>query len=83
MSYLCLYSFSCRIFKHFRVCEEAEWAVETLKKIGKPVMASLCVGPDGDHNGTSIEECAVRLIKAGLWIEDMYNCSCLHRNQRF
>ena len=56
-------------FKYFHFCEEAEWAVETLKKTGKPIIASLCVGPDGDHHGISTEECAVRLIEAGTYYE--------------
>lgn len=56
-------------FKYFHVCEEAEWAEETLKKIGKPIMANLCVGSDCDHHGISTEECAVRLIEAGTYYE--------------
>lgn len=41
------------------------WAVEVLKTTGKPVAATLCIGPEGDLNGVSPGECAVRLVKAG------------------
>lgn len=45
--------------------EEAEWAVEVLKATKKPVAATLCIGPEGDLNGVSPGDCAVRLVKAG------------------
>lgn len=46
--------------------EEAEWAVHVLKATGKPVAATLCIGPEGDLNGVSPGECGVRLVKAGM-----------------
>lgn len=46
--------------------EEAEWAVHVLKSTGKPVAATLCIGPEGDLNGVSPGECGVRLVKAGM-----------------
>lgn len=45
--------------------EEAEWAVQVLTTTGKPVAATLCIGPEGDLNGVSPGDCAVRLVKAG------------------
>ena len=45
--------------------EEAEWAVQVLKSTGKPVAATMCIGPEGDLNGVSPGDCAVRLVKAG------------------
>jgi len=39
--------------------------VEVLKETGKPVAASMCIGPEGDMHGVSPAECAVRLAKAG------------------
>lgn len=48
--------------------EEAEWAVQVLKSSGKPVAATLCIGPEGDLNGVSPGDCAVRLVKAGTTI---------------
>lgn len=51
--------------QYFEHVEEAEWAVEVLKTTGKPVAATLCIGPEGDLNGVSPGDCAVRLVKAG------------------
>ncbi|KAJ7988582.1 hypothetical protein DPEC_G00325050 [Dallia pectoralis] len=53
------------IAEYFEHVEEAEWAVQVLKTSGLPVCASLCIGPDGDLNGVSPGDCAVRLVKAG------------------
>lgn len=52
-------------FQYFEHVEEAEWAVQELKTAGKPVAATLCIGPEGDLNGVSPGDCAVRLVKAG------------------
>ncbi|MGH0170736.1 UNVERIFIED_CONTAM: hypothetical protein FKN15_060937 [Acipenser sinensis] len=52
----------CSYFEHV---EEAEWAVQVLKGSGKPVAATLCIGPTGDLNGVSPGDCAVKLVKAG------------------
>ena len=41
------------------------WAVEVLRTAGKPVMATLCIGPKGDIDGVSAGDCAVRLVEAG------------------
>ena len=56
----------CVFVQYFEHVEEAEWAVQVLKTSGKPVCASLCIGPDGDLNGVSPGDCAVRLVKAGM-----------------
>ncbi|XP_021446355.2 betaine--homocysteine S-methyltransferase 1 [Oncorhynchus nerka] len=61
------------IAEYFEHVEEAEWAVQVLKTSGKPVCASLCIGPDGDLNGVSPGDCAVRLVKAGANIVGI-NC---------
>lgn len=53
------------LFQYFEHVEEAVWAVETLKTSGKPVAATMCIGPEGDLHGVSPGECAVRLVKAG------------------
>ena len=34
---------------------------------GKPVVASMCIGPYADLNGVSTGECAVRMTKAGAF----------------
>uniref|UniRef100_A0A8C9WTZ5 Betaine--homocysteine S-methyltransferase n=1 Tax=Scleropages formosus TaxID=113540 RepID=A0A8C9WTZ5_SCLFO len=61
------------IAEYFEHVEEAEWAVHVLKMSGKPVATSLCIGPDGDLNGVSPGDCAVRLVKAGAQIVGV-NC---------
>ncbi|XP_035999813.1 betaine--homocysteine S-methyltransferase 1 [Fundulus heteroclitus] len=61
------------IAEYFEHVEEAVWAVEVLKETGKPVAASLCIGPEGDMHGVSPGECAVRLVKAGAQIVGV-NC---------
>ncbi|XP_077318725.1 betaine--homocysteine S-methyltransferase 1 [Lithobates pipiens] len=61
------------IAEYFEHVEEAVWAVEVLKEAGKPVAATLCIGPDGDMNGVSPGQCAVRLAKAGASVVGV-NC---------
>ncbi|KAJ8286968.1 hypothetical protein GJAV_G00045450 [Gymnothorax javanicus] len=61
------------IAEYFEHVEEAEWAVHILKATGKPVAATLCIGPDGDLNGVAPGDCAVRLVKAGAQIVGV-NC---------
>lgn len=53
------------VLQYFEHVEEAVWAVEVLKESGKPVAASLCIGPDGDMHGNSPGDCAAKLVKAG------------------
>ena len=57
-----MYILSSQYFEHV---EEAEWAVEELKKSGLPVACCLCIGPEGDLHGVSTSECGVRLVQAG------------------
>ncbi len=54
--------------QYFEHVEEAEWAVQVLKTSGKPVAATMCIGPEGDLHGISAGECAVRLVKAGMFL---------------
>uniref|UniRef100_A0A667FMW8 Betaine--homocysteine S-methyltransferase 2 n=1 Tax=Lynx canadensis TaxID=61383 RepID=A0A667FMW8_LYNCA len=61
------------IAEYFEHAEEAMWAVEVLKALGKPVAATMCIGPDGDMHGVSPGECAVKLVKAGAAIVGV-NC---------
>ncbi|PIO37772.1 Betaine--homocysteine S-methyltransferase 1 [Aquarana catesbeiana] len=61
------------IAEYFEHVEEAVWAVEVLKEAGKPVAATLCIGPEGDMNGVSPGQCAVRLAKAGASVVGV-NC---------
>uniref|UniRef100_A0A6I8NPA9 Betaine--homocysteine S-methyltransferase n=1 Tax=Ornithorhynchus anatinus TaxID=9258 RepID=A0A6I8NPA9_ORNAN len=61
------------IAEYFEHVEEAVWAVEALKESGKPVAATMCIGPEGDLHGIPPGECAVRLVKAGASIVGV-NC---------
>ncbi|XP_029299891.1 betaine--homocysteine S-methyltransferase 1 [Cottoperca gobio] len=61
------------IAEYFEHVEEAEWAIQVLKTTGKPVAATMCIGPEGDLNGVSPGDCAVRLVKAGAQIVGI-NC---------
>ncbi|XP_027719417.1 S-methylmethionine--homocysteine S-methyltransferase BHMT2-like isoform X1 [Vombatus ursinus] len=61
------------IAEYFEYCEEAVWAVEVLKESGKPVAATMCIGPEGDMHNLTPGECAVRLVKAGASIVGV-NC---------
>ncbi|XP_077377446.1 betaine--homocysteine S-methyltransferase 1-like [Festucalex cinctus] len=61
------------IVEYFEHVEEAVWAVEVLKTSGKPVGATMCMGPEGDPHGVLPGECAVRLVKAGAQIVGV-NC---------
>lgn len=61
------------IAEYFEHVEEAVWAVEALKTSGKPIAATMCIGPEGDLHGVSPGECAVRLVKAGASIVGV-NC---------
>uniref|UniRef100_A0A8C3WC07 Betaine--homocysteine S-methyltransferase 2 n=1 Tax=Catagonus wagneri TaxID=51154 RepID=A0A8C3WC07_9CETA len=54
--------------QYFEYAEEAVWAVEVLKESGKPVAATMCIGPEGDMHGRTPGECAVKLVKAGASI---------------
>jgi len=60
----------CEYFEHI---EEMEWAIEVCLESGKTVAASMCVGPEGDLHGVSVEECAVRMAKAGAHVVGV-NC---------
>lgn len=62
------------ILEYFRNVEEMEWVIECIKKYGKPVAATLCIGPSGDAAGVSPGECAVRMHRAGA---DLIGANCL------
>ena len=52
-----------------------EWAIELVKSWAKkPVAATICIGPNGDVDGVSLGECAVRMAKAGA---DLIGLNCL------
>merc|ERR1719435_637429 len=61
------------IAEYFEYIEEMEWAIEVCKSSGVPVVASMCIGPEGDCRGVSPGECAVRMAKAGA---DVVGINC-------
>ncbi|CAL4211189.1 unnamed protein product [Meganyctiphanes norvegica] len=61
------------IAEYFEHIEEMEWAVEACVKSGLPVVASMCIGPDGDMHGVTAGECGVRMAKAGAHVVGI-NC---------
>ncbi|XP_022246003.1 betaine--homocysteine S-methyltransferase 1-like [Limulus polyphemus] len=60
----------CEYFEHV---EEIIWAIEVCKKTKLPVVASMCIGPEGDLNQISCGECAVKMVKAGA---DVIGVNC-------
>ena len=50
-----------------------EWAIEACKESGKPICATMCIGPEGDMHGVSAGECATRMAKAGA---DVVGVNC-------
>ncbi|CAH3186363.1 unnamed protein product [Porites evermanni] len=61
------------IAEFFSIVEEAEWAVEAMKAIGKPMGITMCIGPKGDKNNVPPGDCAVRLARAGA---DIIGVNC-------
>ncbi|XP_037657255.1 S-methylmethionine--homocysteine S-methyltransferase BHMT2 [Choloepus didactylus] len=61
------------IAEYFEHAEEAVWAVEVLKEWGKPMAATMCIGPQGDMHDLRPGECTVRLVEAGASIVGV-NC---------
>ncbi|XP_057311420.1 betaine--homocysteine S-methyltransferase 1-like isoform X2 [Hydractinia symbiolongicarpus] len=59
--------------EYFSYVEEAEWAVEVMKRTGMPVAISLCIGPLGDFNDITVEECGIRLARTGA---DIIGTNC-------
>ena len=53
------------ILQYFHNIEEMEWAIELALSYGKPVAATMCMGPTEDGAGVSPGECAVRMARAG------------------
>ena len=42
-----------------------EWAIEFALEYGKPVAATMCIGPKGDGDRVPAGECALRMARAG------------------
>ena len=39
--------------------------IDEMKQTKLPVCASMCIGPLGDESGVSVEECGLRMARAG------------------
>jgi len=61
------------IAEYFEYVEEMEWAIEVCREAGLPVVASMCIGPEGDIHGVDCGECGVRMAKAGA---DVVGVNC-------
>jgi len=61
------------LVEYFHHIEEMEWAIDLALSYGKPVAATMCMGPTGDGAGVSPGECAVRMARAGAPIIGL-NC---------
>ncbi|XP_071796285.1 betaine--homocysteine S-methyltransferase 1-like [Asterias amurensis] len=59
----------------FKKVEEAEWAIETMVEMGIPVACTMRLPPSGDHTGVSVQDCAVRMAKAGA---SLVGVNCLY-----
>ncbi len=55
--------------------EEAEWAIEVMKELNKPIACTMRISSSGDFGGVSPGECAVRMVKAGMYSVSLYQ-SC-------
>ena len=61
------------ICEFFRNIEEMEWAIEVAKSYGKPVAATMAIGPNGDEDGVPLGQCAIRMANAGA---DLVGLNC-------
>eukprot|EP00494_Astrolonche_serrata_P033358 UN33627 len=61
------------IAEYYEHIEETEWAIETCLETGLVTAANMCIGPEGDLHGTSVEECGMRMYEAGAKIVGL-NC---------
>jgi len=53
------------LVEYFHNIREMEWAIDLALRYNKPVAATMCIGPQGDGEGHTPGECAVRMAKAG------------------
>lgn len=60
----------CEYFEHV---EEIEMAIAVCKETKLAVVATMCIGPEGDMHDVPAGECAVRMVKAGASVVGV-NC---------
>eukprot|EP00794_Sanderia_malayensis_P015198 gene15198-16767_t len=62
------------VAEYFSHCEEICWAIETLKKANKPIVAMMNIGPMGDASSAmTTGQCAVKMAEAGA---DVIGLNC-------
>ncbi|XP_071962030.1 betaine--homocysteine S-methyltransferase 1-like isoform X2 [Antedon mediterranea] len=54
---------------------EMEWAIEVMKGAGMPIATTMRIGICGDLDGVSVEECTLRMAKAGA---DIIGTNCMY-----
>jgi len=59
----------------FHYIDEVEICVNVMKKAKRPIGVTMRIGPMGDHNGVSVEDCAIRMAKSGA---DIIGINCLY-----
>ncbi|CAK8690984.1 unnamed protein product [Clavelina lepadiformis] len=59
----------------FNYIEELELCIDVMKKANKPIAVSMRIGPNPDHSDVSLEECTVRMAKAGA---DIIGLNCMY-----
>uniref|UniRef100_H2ZFT2 Hcy-binding domain-containing protein n=1 Tax=Ciona savignyi TaxID=51511 RepID=H2ZFT2_CIOSA len=55
--------------------EELEICVDVMKRSKMPIACTMRIGPLGDSNGVSVEECAVRMARTGA---DLIGINCMY-----
>lgn len=60
--------------EYFKYVEEMVWAIELAKEFGKPIAATMCMGPNSDGDGVPTKECAKKMIQSGA---DIIGTNCL------
>uniref|UniRef100_H2YEI3 Hcy-binding domain-containing protein n=1 Tax=Ciona savignyi TaxID=51511 RepID=H2YEI3_CIOSA len=59
----------------FAYIEELEICIDVMKRSKMPIACTMRIGPLGDSNGVSVEECAVRMARTGA---DLIGINCLY-----
>lgn len=61
------------IAEYYEHIEETQWAIETCLETGLVTAANMCIGPEGDLHGHSVEDCGLKMYEAGAQIVGL-NC---------
>lgn len=61
------------IAEYYEHIEECKWGVEACKEYGYVTAANMCIGPEGDLHGNSVEDCGMKMYESGAEIIGL-NC---------